>query len=102
MPAQAVDADEGVHVVGRGADDGVDLFEIKQLVKVFEELGLGVGLAGVGGAVFVHVAEGVDVLTGDVGEVVLALALRAAADDADVEALAGRLALFLGERRREW
>jgi hypothetical protein len=82
--------DEGVRVVGRGADDGVDVFLVEALAPVDVGLGLRVGLGGLLEVVGVNIAQGDDVLARDLVQV--APAAPAHADAGDVELLAGRLA----------
>src|SRR5205814_3636626 len=71
----------------RGHHDRVDALLVEHVVEVFVEAGAGEALADRGGAVGVHVAQGDDVLVGDVVEVVRAL--PGDADDADADAVVG-------------
>ena len=51
-----VDADQSVHVIGGGADDGVHFLKVKEPAEVLKELGLRMRFASGGGALLVHVA----------------------------------------------
>src|SRR5207249_486277 len=88
---------EGVHVVRRADDDGLDVFLVEEAAKVLVEAGPRVGLPGRAGAVDVHVAQGDDVLAADAGQVLGAAA--GGADDAEVEAVVGGGTLFQAGQR---
>jgi hypothetical protein len=77
-----------VHVIGRGDDDGLDVFlffEHDAEVGVFRNVGIAVEHRA--GAVGIDIAQADDILVADGGLARVAAALPAAADDGDVEAL---------------
>ena len=79
---------EGVVVIGRGDDDGVDLLHlVEHLAVVGELLRLGILLEDAGGVALIHIAQRHDVLALHLAEVVGALA--ADADAGEVELLVG-------------
>src|SRR5262249_51607899 len=80
--------DRGVHVVGRADDDRLHLLLVEQPTVVLVEARPGELLAGGGGAVLVHVAQGDDFFVADGGEV--GGAAGGDADHAQAEAVAAR------------
>ena len=91
--------DEGVRVVGRADDHGVEVLLIEALPPVDVGLGLGEPLQGVGKALFVHVAQRDHVLVGQ--RVVVRQAAAPDADQGDVELVAGGVLARAGAAGQE-
>jgi len=83
-----------VRVVGRGDENGLDILVIEDAPQVGTELRLREAVAGLGGAFFIHVAEGDDLLARELAQVPCPLA--GDADDGDTEPVAGGSALRMG------
>ncbi len=81
-------ARQGVDLVGRAHDNGIQVLLIEELAPIDIGLGLAVPSAGRGKVVLVDVAECGDVLAGDRVQVVATS--TADADDPDIELLVGR------------
>jgi hypothetical protein len=80
---------QGVGVVGRAHEHGVQAFVVDQPTEVGEERGAREALPDGAGAALIDVAQGGDVGPGGVDGVQVGAALAGGADDADPEALAG-------------
>ena len=91
--------DEGVGVVGRADDHGVEVFLLQALPPIDVGLGLGEPFQGVGEPLLVHVAEGHDVLVGQ--RIVMGQAAAPDADQRHVQLVAGGVLAGTGAAGQE-
>jgi hypothetical protein len=81
--------DGGVHVIGCGDDDGVDVSAdvVEHDAEILEDAGPGIGFGCFGGSVPIHVAQGDDVFGFEPVEI--GVAATADADEGEVESVIG-------------
>ena len=82
--AEGLGGDDGVVVIGRGDEDGLDVFALEDVAEITELLGGGEFFGGGGEGGCVDVAEGEDGDVFDFGEFVeVPVALAAETDDGE-------------------
>src|SRR5260221_10147619 len=86
--AERTHSSYSVAMVRNGNDNGVEPWMVEQAAEIIVGFGLGKLLGGNSEMLIVDVTEGDNVLTGDIGEIVIALIGNP--DDAEIEFLVGR------------